>query len=138
VKNAQLREILDEIAEELDRLTQTGVDDVFVFKAEGSYHRVPFRDILFFEARNKKVVLRTSGQEISYYDSIENLSASLPSYFVRCHRSFLVNVQKITEMRGNDMELQLTGGVVIPFSRSCREAVHQAITGQSTQMRKGA
>jgi len=138
IKNAQLREMLGEISEELDRIVQTGSDDVFILKSEGTSHRVPFRDILFFEARNKKVILRTLGQEIGYYDSIENLSATLPPYFVRCHRSFLVNARKIEEMRRTDMELKLSGGVRIPFSRSCREAVDISMAGQTTGASKGA
>jgi len=128
VQNINLRNLLDEVAEELDRLTQAGSEDMFLFRTEGASHRTPFRDILFFEARNKKVIMRTLGQEIGFYGTIENLSASLPPYFVRCHRSFLVNSLKIEEMRGADMELKLTGGVRIPFSRSCCETVKRALT----------
>ena len=127
VENIHLREMLDEIVEEMDRLIQTETDDVFIFKSEGASRRVPFREILFFEASNKKVVVHTAGQEIGYYESIENLASTLPPYFIRCHRSFLVNTRKIEELRGADMELKLTGGVRIPISRSQRETVEQAI-----------
>ena len=133
VQNAHLRDLLDEITGELDRLIGSEADDVFIFKSEGASHRVPFRDILFFEACNKKVVLHTTGQEIGYYDSIDNLVGVLPPYFTRCHRSFLVNVNKIEELRGADMELRLTGGVRIPVSRSCRDTVRQAMSGQQTE-----
>lgn len=130
VKTAHIRDILDEIADELDRLVQTGADDVFIFKSEGVSHRVPFRDILFFKADNKKIVLHTAGQEIGYYDSMENLAELLPAYFVRCHRGYMANAMKIVEMRGAEMDLRLTGGVRVPFSRSCRDAVKQAMAGQ--------
>lgn len=130
VKNAQLRDMLEEIVEELDRLTQTGTDDMFIFKSEGASHRIPFKDILFFEARNKKVVLHTVGQEISYYESIENLVAHLPPYFVRCHRSFMVNANQIESIHGVEMEIKLTGGHRVPYSRSHRDEVRQAMGGK--------
>ena len=131
VKNAHLREMLDEIVDEIDRLSQIATDDVFILKSDGISRRIPFRDILFFEANNKKVILHTAGQEISYYTSIDNLTGVLPPHFIRCHRGFLVNIHKIEELRGADMELTLTGGVRIPFSRSQRETVEQAMSRKS-------
>ena len=131
VQNTQIRDILEEIADELDRLTQNESDDMFVFKAEGAMRRVQFRDILFFEASVKKVLIHTKGQEIGYYDSIENLTSSLPPYFIRCHRSFIVNTRMVKELRMADMELGLAGGEMVPISRSYRNAVKQAVAGQA-------
>ena len=128
VQNSQIRDILEEIASELDRLGNND-DDIFVFKADGATRRIPMRDILFFEASSKKVLLHTSGREISYYHSIDDLASSLPQYFIRCHRSFIVNTRKIVELRWSEMEIGLTGGERIPFSRSCRGAVKKAVTG---------
>ena len=127
LQNAQIREMLGEISDEMERLARTESDDAFVLKSEGASRRIPFRDILFFEASNKKVVLHTLGQEIAYYDSIDNLAAVLPPYFVRCHRSYIANARKIEELRGPEMDLKLTGGTRIPFSRSQRDAVKQAM-----------
>ena len=129
VKNAELRDMLEEVVSEIDRLAQDGEVAAFVLKSEGVSYRIPFRDILFFEASNKKVQLHTAGQQIEYYDSIENLTGSLPEGFVRCHRGYLVNTSHIEEMRGADMELKLTGGYRIPLSRSYKDAVKQAIVG---------
>ena len=131
LRNAQLRECLDEIAGELDRLSQSGSDDAFVVKSEGVSHRVPFRDILFFEASNKKVVIHTLGQEIGYYGSIESLDGALPPYFERCHRAFVVNVRKVEALHGANMELRLAGGRRVPYSRSRRDSVALAMAGKS-------
>jgi len=128
VQVPQLGSLLNEVAEEIDRLTRSESDDVFIFKSEGASYRRPFRDILFFEASNKKVVLHTAGQEIGYYDSINNLEAILPPYFVRCHRSFIANSRNIQAMHGADMELRLNGGYRVPFSRSYREKIKQAMS----------
>jgi len=133
VQNIQIREMLDEIASELDRITTGNPEDMFVFKAEGATRRLPFRDILFFEASVKKVLIHTKGQEIGYYDSIENLADSLPPHFIRCHRSFIVNKHMVKELRGAEMELGLINGERVPFSRSYRNSVKQAVSGQTKQ-----
>jgi DNA-binding LytR/AlgR family response regulator len=127
VETSRVRDLLEEVAEELDISANDGNDDVFILKTEGVTRRILFKDILFFEAVSKKIVLHTTGQEICYYDSIDKLSDSLPSYFVRCHRSYIANVRKIDEMSGKDMELSLIGGYRVPYSRSRRDAVKQAI-----------
>jgi DNA-binding LytR/AlgR family response regulator len=129
VQNSDIRDLLDEVASELDRLTHVKANELFIFRTEGVTRRLPFADILFFEANSKKVIIHTKGQEIAYYDSIENLTDFLPDYFIRCHRSFIVNIHKVKEMRGAEMELRLTSGERVPFSRSCRDAVRQVIYG---------
>jgi DNA-binding LytR/AlgR family response regulator len=131
VRNTDIRDMLDEIISEVERLDESGNTEAFVFKSDGVSYRIPFREIMFFEASNKKVQLHTTGQEIGYYDSIENLAAVLPPGFIRCHRSFIVNVSKVNEIRGTEMELRLSGGYRIPFSRSYRNTVKQSMAGQT-------
>jgi DNA-binding LytR/AlgR family response regulator len=112
--------------------------DLFIFKAEGTTRRIPLIDILFFEANLKKVIIHTKGQEIAYYDSIENLTISLPVNFIRCHRSYIVNTQAIQDMSGVDMELSLTSGVRIPFSRPYRKMIKQIINNPTSPNYKQA
>lgn len=127
LQNTHLREMLHEVVSEMKRLTQGDDISAFVFKSEGVSYRIPFRDILFFEANNKKVQIHTPGQELGYYDSLENLAASLPDNFVRCHRSYMVNIQKVEEFRSCEMELKLTGGYRIPLSRSQKNTIKSAL-----------
>jgi len=133
VQSHLLRELLDEVAEELNRLDQSDSDDLFVIKSEGVTHRIPYKDILFFEASNKQVALHTAGQAIYYYDSMDNLTVMLPAYFIRCHRGYIANIRKVEEMRGADMELRLTGGYRVPFSRARRNEIIQALSAQKGQ-----
>ncbi|MCL2820284.1 MAG: LytTR family transcriptional regulator DNA-binding domain-containing protein [Oscillospiraceae bacterium] len=123
-----LRESLEEIAEEFQRLTQSENDEMYVLKSEGVTYRIAYRDILFFEADNKQIMLHTSGQAIRYYESMENLATVLPGYFIRCHRGYIVNIRKVEEVRSAEMELRLSGGYRIPFSRSKRSAVSDALS----------
>jgi len=130
VQTSSLREALGEIAEEIDRLTGSENEGIFVIKSEGVTYRISYRDILFFEASNKQVVLHTAGQEIHYYDSMDNLSVVLPPYFLRCHRGYIVNTRKTEEIRSSEMELRLTGGYRVPYSRSRRNEITKAMTTQ--------
>lgn len=127
VRNADLRDVLDEIISEMLRLEKGKDASAFILKSEGVSYRIPYREILFFEASVKKVNLHTAGQQIGYYDSIENLMKALPENFVRCHRSYIVNILQVEEMRVTDMELRLIGGYRIPISRTYKESIRQKL-----------
>lgn len=98
---------------------------VFAFKERDSLVRVRCRDILFFEASNKKINLRTAGEEYGFYDSIERIGQQLPDHFVRCHRAYLVNVDKIRRLRLSENLVELCTGDCLPLSRSCRQEVKE-------------
>jgi len=132
VQNYEIREMLDDVTSELDRIAHEKESDFFIFRAEGTTRRVLFSSILFFEASNKKVFIHTGGQEIGYYGSIESLITSLPTFFIRCHRSFIVNSQKVKEFRNTEMELVLSGGEILPFSRSYRNAIRAILCSDNT------
>jgi two-component system LytT family response regulator len=62
------------------------------------------------------------------------LDALAPGPFVRAHRSAIVNVDGVRELRpvaGGDAEVRLASGVVVRVSRSCREALVARLHGRS-------
>lgn len=77
--------------------------------------------ICFFEARAKKMAVKTTGQEIEFYSNFDKLMESLPPCFVRCHRGFMVNIRRITHVSFTDMEVRLDDNSVIPVSRSYKD-----------------
>lgn len=83
---------------------------------------IPCRDILYFEQRGRKTFIVTKTgtfEEYSNIDHFENMVAN--SAFVRCHKSFLVNMHEV-RMVGRQ-ELEMLCGQVVPVSRSFRQNV---------------
>ncbi len=85
----------------------------------------PYDKILFFEANNKKINLRAGNEEYDFYDSIENISHTLPDYFVRCHRAYLVNAKKIRKVKLSDGLIEMGNGVIVPLSRTYKQNVKE-------------
>ena len=50
----------------------------------------------------------------------------LPQNFVQCHRSYIVNVDKIVQIIGE--EIELSNGNIIPLSRSHIKEVKKVFT----------
>lgn len=81
---------------------------------------IPFFHIYYFEARDKKLFVRTKNEEYAFYDTMEGLGKQLPEQFRRCHRSYIVNVDKITRILPGENYIELSGQLGVPISRSYR------------------
>lgn len=93
---------------------------VYHLKTQDGTERIPFDDILYFEARDKKIFLRTLYEEYALYSTIEKLAGELPDYYVRCHRSFLVNRFKIRKIAFPEGMIYLQDGIAVPLARNYR------------------
>lgn len=79
--------------------------------------------IRYIEAREKKIFLRYDGEEVSFYHTLKKIEEVLPKYFVRCHRSYIVNTRYISRINFSQNTLLLTGDIVIPISHKYRKMI---------------
>ena len=89
--------------------------------------RVNTDEILYIESFAHYKVYHVGTQAYSINEDMEHLLGSLPAEFVRCHRSYIVNLKNI-ESVGRDA-VKLTGSdMLIPVSRNRREELISALT----------
>lgn len=91
-------------------------DDSFIVETRDGKTVIPYNKIYYFEAREKKVFLRTLHEEFGFYATIEELMLCLPNYFLRTHRSFIANKCMVENLKNN--MLNLHQGFAVPVSRS--------------------
>ena len=85
--------------------------------------QIPFSQIYYFEARDKKLFVRTKNEEYAFYDTIESLARLLPEHFQRCHRSYIVNMEKIYRIVPSENYIELTEQIGVPVSRSYKSVL---------------
>jgi len=107
---------------------QQGKQQKFVVKSGAENMYVNVDDIYFFEARAKKMAIKTFTQEISFYSSFDSVFEQLSEGFIRCHKGFAVNLRHIKGVNWRDMELAMVDGSFIPVSRSYKQTVIEALT----------
>ncbi|KXG74221.1 LytR/AlgR family response regulator transcription factor [Thermotalea metallivorans] len=56
-------------------------------------------DILFIEARNRKIFIYTTHEEIDSNESLNEIGEQLDQRFMRTHKSFIVNLDRIRSVR---------------------------------------
>ena len=122
--------IFEELVAEIQKSkkdAQIQKNDTLNVKIGGNHYSFFYRDILFFEAQTKKVAVKTFGQEVSYYDSIESIAENLPPYFARCHRSFIINANHIKSAHFGENTIRLKDGSQIPISRSYKDDIRKIL-----------
>lgn len=76
---------------------------------------VKLDDIYYCEVINRKLYLHTKNGVIEYYGKLEDVEKQLDYRFVRCHRSYLVNLDYLQEYSSG--EITLENGEHVPASR---------------------
>ena len=119
---ACLKRILDDYAA---LSGDNGTEDSLVIESGATTYRLPYSEIVYFEALDKKINICTSRQQLTVRKALSSLSDSLPEKFLRCHRAFIVNADHIDRADFSEMTLFLRTGETLPISRGCRDQLKQ-------------
>ena len=95
----------------------------FEFKSFRNTIKVPYRDILYFESRGRKVFLMGTKNNYTFYGNINSLEEVLPKFFIHPNRSYFVNYEFVTCFKFE--ELIMTDGSIIPISRNKRKEIRE-------------
>ncbi len=83
------------------------------FKVSGSLVKIQHSELLFAQSVKDYVLLQTATKRYLTHMTMKHLCELLPSQtFVRVHRSYIVNLQKITAIKKTQLEI---GAEVIPL-----------------------
>ena len=122
ISQEQAKEQLMELVEQFRDQTPYGQAESLVIETREGRTYVPLVQIYYFEAREKRIYVRLKKQELAFYETMEHLTERLPDYFVRCHRSFIVNRQRIRRVMLSKSLIELEQGIQLPLSRSYKPA----------------
>ena len=99
------------------------VDKEIFIKKNSSLVRIKYNDILWVEALENYVVINTTTDKFTIHFTMKSIENQLPTIkFKRVHRSFIVNVSRITSIEDNSVIIKLNDSKkVIPIGKSYRD-----------------
>lgn len=117
------------VLDKFNRIRRKTQEEKILFRTEEGPLSLPASKIWYIEAMAHQCVLYTEDASHVLCSSIGEMVNQLcgRQEFVRCHRSYLVNVQHISALV--KPELVLDDGRRLPVSRSAEKAVGQAFIG---------
>jgi DNA-binding LytR/AlgR family response regulator len=99
----------------------------FFVKYSGRIEKVLYDDLSYVEAALNYVILHTKNNKMIVYLTIKSIIEHLPeTLFIKVHKSFIVNRQKISSIEGNIIHI---GNTEIPISQNHHEEVMKLILG---------
>jgi DNA-binding LytR/AlgR family response regulator len=99
------------------------VDKEIFIKKNSSLVRIKYNDILWVEALENYVVINTTTDKFTIHFTMKSIENQLPVVkFKRVHRSFIVNVSRITSIEDNSVIIKLNDNKkIIPIGKSYRD-----------------
>ena len=97
-------------------------------KSDYKMIRVDINSIKYIESMSEyvRIYIEEKEKPIITLNSLQKLEARLPSHFMRVHRSYIVNLQKIIEI--SRLRIRFDNKKLIPISENYKEKVMNYIT----------
>jgi DNA-binding LytR/AlgR family response regulator len=106
-----------------------GKSDDFIFvKSDKKYFKVKFNDIFYIEGLKDYVIIKTPTSRIVSLQTMKYLEERLPKHlFIRIHRSYIVNIEKIISLDNYELQIDTTS---LPIGKNYKDELIQNIENQ--------
>lgn len=102
----------------------TKTNDFMVLKENKALHKVYFKDIQYVEAFGDYVKVHTEAKTITTHSTFSKLIQNLPKYFLRTHKSFSINLNRMNQLSGNQITVDAH---TIPIGQTYKQSVLKAL-----------
>jgi DNA-binding LytR/AlgR family response regulator len=97
-----------------------------LFKTSGGYFNIQLSTIAYFYAERRFIYAKVGKERLPIKLSIQDLAATMPGYFIRIHRSYIVNVNHIKQIRTKEKEV-LVGDTQLPIGYKYKQGLFRKI-----------
>ena len=98
----------------------------FTIHSHGRKQKIRFSAIRYMESLGRKMLLYTDDGSFETYMTVREAISKLPPQFIQCHRSYIINSDKI-EKYSTDGVL-LVGMMHVPISRSFQKKLRKILS----------
>ncbi|PCI35942.1 MAG: hypothetical protein COB60_01185 [Flavobacteriaceae bacterium] len=90
--------------------------------------KIPYDDIVYIESLSNYIQVITVKDQIVSKEKISNLCSRLPDVFLRIHRSFIINTDRIKNISSDEV---MVDDVFLTIGRSYRKAVKESLNNNN-------
>lgn len=113
---------------------KVGRDYIFV-KSDKQLKKILFNDILFIESMENYVVIQTVSYKEVVYATLKQLYEALPhDIFKQIHRSYIVNIDQVNGIDGNQLSVN---SYKIPVAKNFRDEIYSLLLNNRLITKKG-
>jgi len=108
----------------LESNSSTESQTTITVKSGYDLHKISLEEITHIESDSEYVIFYTGNKKVMSNQSLKSLVRTLPKNFMRVHRSFIVNKNKVTGLKSRDL---LLSEIRIPVSDSYFDLVKKEL-----------
>jgi DNA-binding LytR/AlgR family response regulator len=115
------------------KLSASQKQDYFFLKCDHKFEKITYGDILYVEAMQNYCIIHLPGRKLISYITLTSMREKLPvDGFLKVHKSYIVSLERITAIDGNDLVISTTS---IPVGRSFKDEVMEKLLNKSALKR---
>lgn len=97
-------------------------------KSYSDYRFLNYADIIYLQADNNTTDFKLiNGSIVTAYKTLKYFETSLPPYFIRIHKSYIVNIYFISRIHFSRSKCYLNFNEALPFSNNYRNSVEHIL-----------
>lgn len=114
---SKIHECLLDVESKYTSLNNT-VNRTFTINQNDKHITIDYNDIVFFETSSNihKIILHAKKRVIEFSGQLKDVEQQLDYRFYRCHRSYLINKDNISEVDFNELVVYMNNGETCPVS----------------------
>lgn len=90
--------------------------------------KIPYEDIVYIESSSNYIKVITTNNQIESKEKISKLATRLPDMFLRIHRSFIINTERLTEVSSSKV---IVDDIPLNIGRSYKNEIKDVLSKMS-------
>ncbi len=91
----------DTLSSTLNQYMELRTKDYYYLQDRGTINKIRYNDILFIQKQKHNIVFHTCADVYYERATLYDVTKKLPSCFVRCHKSYILNLSHVQSVAGN-------------------------------------
>lgn len=111
-----------------EKRTPPNTINTISIKSHSDYQFVSLQDIAYLKADNNTTDIKLhNGNTINAYKTLKHFENTLPFYFVRIHKSYIVNIHYVSRIHFSKSKCYVNYNEILPFSITYRDSIDAII-----------
>jgi DNA-binding LytR/AlgR family response regulator len=112
IDEKKLEAALERVEEEIENDRK----NTMFYSSKGSVVRTTIRKIKYIESKKRIVIIHELNRTIEFYGKLDDVMVKLSNNFIRCHQSFIVNMNYVSNLTSSGFVLN--DGTYVPVSQN--------------------
>ncbi|SHN12332.1 LytR/AlgR family response regulator transcription factor [Flavobacterium xinjiangense] len=111
-----------------EKRNPTTIPSAICIKSYSDYQFVALQDIVYLKADNNTTDIQLyNGKTVNAYKTLKHFENTLPFYFLRIHKSYIVNINHVSRIHFSKSKCYLNYNEILPFSITYRDNIEAII-----------